>query len=56
MDERDLHHVRRVEKIAGIEIHRYEEIPNHNVAGVLGDTGRLRPLFDAAVMRAARNP
>ena len=50
--ERDLHHANRVRRIPGVEIHRYDEIGSHNVAGELNDTGRLRPLFEAAVSRA----
>jgi hypothetical protein len=50
--ERDLHHATRMRRIPGVEIHRYDEITNHNVAGELHDAGRLRPLFDEAVSRA----
>jgi hypothetical protein len=52
-EQRDLHHVRRIRRVRGVEIHRYPEIADHNVAGTLNTAGRLRPLFDDAVNRAA---
>ena len=51
-EQRDLHHVQRIHRIPGVEIHRYAEIATHNVAGELNDTGRLRAIFVAAVERA----
>jgi pimeloyl-ACP methyl ester carboxylesterase len=50
---RDLQHVNRLRRIAGIEVHRYDELATHNVAGELHAAGRLQPLFEAAVARAA---
>jgi hypothetical protein len=52
VEERDLHHVHRIRRIPGVDIHRYGEISDHNVAGALQDQGQLRPLFDDAVRRA----
>jgi hypothetical protein len=49
----DLRHVQRIERVPGVHVHRYDEIPDHNVAGALQSSDRLRPLFDAAIARVA---
>ena len=52
MMERDLQHARRVRRVPGIDLHLYESIADHNVAGVLNETGALRGIFEAAIARA----
>lgn len=51
--ETDLRHVRRIERIPGVHIHHYEEVGDHNIAGALQSSDRLRPLFDDAIARVA---
>jgi len=51
----DVQHAQRIARIPGVQIHTYPEA-EHNVAGVLQQTDRLRPLFDDALHRAAALP
>jgi hypothetical protein len=54
--ETDQRHVRRIARIPGVHVHTYEEVRDHNVAGALQDSDRLRPLFADAIARVSALP
>ncbi|HEX4490220.1 MAG TPA: hypothetical protein VH914_03355 [Acidimicrobiia bacterium] len=47
----DQRHVQRIARIPGVHVHTYDEVADHNIAGALVDTDRLRPLFEASIAR-----